>query len=127
MARPVQFRDVARSPTKTVQEELSGVDEARRPQVERIAKSCIKSLLRQYFRAIRGESSPRGAIKIMCLHCVGWEKSEAYGCTARGCPLWAYRPQPRTAGEGIGETDNGEEDSDEAGADGQRGATDYRG
>ena len=126
MAQPIQFRDVARSPTKTVQDELSTVPEAQRPQAERIANSCLPRYRKQYFRAIRGDASPRGAIKIMCFHCVAWEKNEAYGCTARGCPLWAYRPQPRPAGEGIGETDNGEEDSDEGGADGQRGATDHR-
>lgn len=43
-------------------------------------------------RAFSGEASPRGAIKAMCLTCVGYDRSAITNCTGFACPLWAYRP-----------------------------------
>ena len=43
-------------------------------------------------RAFSGEASPRGAIKAMCLTCVGYERAAITNCSAFACPLWAYRP-----------------------------------
>jgi hypothetical protein len=47
-----------------------------------------------YLRAVRGQASPRSAIKAMCCECMGWEEvAEAVrGCTSPACPLYAYRP-----------------------------------
>jgi len=77
---------------QTIKDELLTLPEARRPQAERIASTCSIPQIRGYFKALRGELSPKKAICMMCLHCVGWERAEAEGCTAKGCPLWAYRP-----------------------------------
>lgn len=90
--QPSQSRQVPRGVAKSLQEELGSVDEGRRPQVEKIARSCSPKYLKMYFRTIRGEVSPRTAIKVHCFHCVCWEMAEAKRCTAKGCPLWAYRP-----------------------------------
>ncbi len=48
---------------------------------------------RLYDRAMRGELSPRQAIRLNCIHCCGWQREEAKLCTAPGCPLYAYRPK----------------------------------
>lgn len=43
-------------------------------------------------RAFSGSASPRQAIKAMCLSCVGFIRADIKNCTARACPLYAYRP-----------------------------------
>ncbi len=43
-------------------------------------------------RAIDGVASPRGAIKAMCLHCMGYVRSAITDCSTRRCPLYRYRP-----------------------------------
>lgn len=43
-------------------------------------------------RARDGVASPRQAIKAFCLTCVGFARSDITGCTAKHCPLHAYRP-----------------------------------
>jgi hypothetical protein len=43
-------------------------------------------------RAFSGVSSPRTAIKAMCLTCVGYDRESIKNCTGWSCPLWAYRP-----------------------------------
>jgi len=43
-------------------------------------------------RAFSGVSSPRSAIKAMCLACTGYERAEIASCTGFSCPLWMYRP-----------------------------------
>ena len=78
--------------------EVATLPEARRPQAERVGASCLPRYRRLLFQALRGELSPRRALRIMCLHCCGWEMSAARECTAYGCPLWAYNswnPQAR--------------------------------
>jgi hypothetical protein len=46
-------------------------------------------------RAFSGSASPRGAIKGMCLACVGFDRQEITNCTGYSCPLWLYRPFQR--------------------------------
>jgi hypothetical protein len=43
-------------------------------------------------RARLGTAPPRGAIKAFCLTCVGYVRKDVTNCTARACPLYAYRP-----------------------------------
>ncbi len=43
-------------------------------------------------RAFAGESSPREAIRAMCLTCVGYQRDEITNCTGWSCPLWKFRP-----------------------------------
>jgi len=81
----------AKTTERILQDELLTLEPSRRAQAERIAKSAFTSYRSRYFRALRGELSPRGAIRAFCLHCMGWEREEITRCTAKGCPLWRYR------------------------------------
>lgn len=47
---------------------------------------------KQYLKVLKDKASPRTAIKMMCLECVGWTKSEVVACTATACPLYRFRP-----------------------------------
>ena len=42
--------------------------------------------------ALAGTASPRRAIKAKCLECVGFVRKDITDCTAKQCPLYAYRP-----------------------------------
>jgi hypothetical protein len=56
-------------------------------------------------KAFDGASSPRSAIKAMCLHCVGYRRVDVTNCTGYACPLWMYRPyQDDKAGEEVATT-----------------------
>jgi hypothetical protein len=44
-----------------------------------------------YVRAMSGRS-PKAAFKAMCGECMGWLRADIPGCTAKGCPLYPYRP-----------------------------------
>lgn len=51
-------------------------------------------------KALRGELSPRQAIKVKCLDCMGFVATDVHSCTAEpgtegACPLWHYRPYQR--------------------------------
>jgi hypothetical protein len=51
-------------------------------------------------RAIQGTAFPRGAIKAMCLECLGFDRKGITECTGYACPLWRYRPfQPDAQSE----------------------------
>ena len=52
--------------------------------------------------ALEGNGSPRNAIKAFCLHCVGYQREDVKGCTAYGCPLYAFRPYQKDT-ESLGE------------------------
>jgi hypothetical protein len=67
-------------------------DPTREAAVNDRAKQMPSSYRGGYLRAVEGEASPREAIKAHCLECVGWVRGEVTQCTARACPLWAYRP-----------------------------------
>lgn len=45
-----------------------------------------------FMRAWSGKASPLGAIKAMCLHCMGGARLDVASCTSESCPLWCYRP-----------------------------------
>ena len=45
-----------------------------------------------YLKVMRGEASPRQCIKVMCLECVNWQRSDVAHCTAPACPLYHLRP-----------------------------------
>ena len=46
----------------------------------------------RYEKAIKGELSPRQAIKVFCFQCMGWNSAEANRCNTYNCPLWQYSP-----------------------------------
>lgn len=39
--------------------------------------------------------SPREAIRLNCIHCCGWSLKGAMLCTAKMCPMFAYKPKPK--------------------------------
>lgn len=48
--------------------------------------------------AARDRGSPRAAVKLQCLECVGGIRADVASCTDRGCPLYVVRPY-KTDGE----------------------------
>lgn len=53
-----------------------------------------------YLRAINGDCSARAAIKQKCYECAGFEniQENVYECNIRTCPIWSFRPKPKTTG-----------------------------
>ena len=49
-----------------------------------------------YERAISGNSR-KAAMHAFCAECCGWQIKEVFLCTDIGCPLYPYRPKPRTS------------------------------
>lgn len=49
---------------------------------------------RMTYKAACEGKSRKAAIKAHCQECVAWDQmvSQIEGCTARGCPLWLFRP-----------------------------------
>ena len=45
-----------------------------------------------YDRVMSGKASPRQAIKMHCLECWGYVRTETQNCADYACPLRAYRP-----------------------------------
>ena len=45
-----------------------------------------------YDKVMRGEASPREAIRLQCLECWAYIKTETELCDNYACPLYAYRP-----------------------------------
>lgn len=60
-----------------------------RERVVREAPESVKECLK---RAFSKDGSRANAIKAMCLVCVGYDRKEVKNCSAKHCPLWAYRP-----------------------------------
>lgn len=46
-----------------------------------------------------GTASKADAIKAFCILCVGEVKADVTNCTAKSCPLYAYRPYQKGADE----------------------------
>jgi hypothetical protein len=51
------------------------------------------SYRRSYVRTVQGKASPKTAIRLFCLECVGWQRVLAVTCPTRACPLWAMLPR----------------------------------
>lgn len=67
--------------------------------------SVPKRYLLSYMRAVLGVSTRKGAIKSYCQHCVGWSElpDAVRDCTAKLCPLYAFRPYQKKAVAGGGQ------------------------
>jgi hypothetical protein len=50
-------------------------------------------------RALLKQMSRATAIKVKCLACCNYERSEVKDCAVITCPLWAYRPYQTAAVE----------------------------
>ncbi len=61
-------------------------------KIEKSISKIPAKYRKQYIKAINRQLSPRQAIKIFCLECVGWVRNEAVLCTSETCPLYKYRP-----------------------------------
>lgn len=48
--------------------------------------------LKMYDRVISGKGTPRQAIRLQCLACWGWSKSDAADCGGQDCTLYPYNP-----------------------------------
>ena len=46
---------------------------------------------RNVYRRGRSGLSRRAAIRAFCVQCMGYHPGDVPGCTAPGCPLFAYR------------------------------------
>ena len=77
---------------RAIQETFSRVDPPRQAAANERAAQMPVSCRLGYLRAVAGTTSPREAIRAQCLECVGWVRREVTICTARACPLYAYRP-----------------------------------
>jgi hypothetical protein len=91
----VESRELAEGSGFRVQETRS---RAKRPIGPAIAKHAAETPQRcraMYLKAAEGTASPRAAIKVFCLECVGWQREDVAHCTAQACPLYAYRPFQR--------------------------------
>ena len=76
--------------TKPVSIDVSKLKHAER--VEYMVSHAPESSRGTLRRAFSGSASPRGAIKAMCLACVGYDRNSIKNCTGWSCPLWQYRP-----------------------------------
>jgi len=81
---------------RAIQEALERVCPTQRAAVEKRAAEMPVSLRLGYLRAVLGEVSPRQAIAAHCMECCGWERRGVGLCTAKSCPLYAYRPGRRS-------------------------------
>lgn len=89
-------------------ERLKNLKSTTNEEIDRLVKyaGTIPPLYRRGFvGAVEKSIPPRAAIKAMCQQCVGYEEVQegVGGCTARKCPLWAYRPYQSTESEGSDE------------------------
>lgn len=66
--------------------------EKRAAKVKAVVEEAPESVKNSLAHAFSGSASPRKAIKVFCLVCVGYDRSEVKNCSSWGCPLWAYRP-----------------------------------
>lgn len=68
------------------------------PQQTAVIEECPSAYRPTMKRAFEGNSKA-AAIKAMCLACTGWLRAEVRNCSARGCPLWPYRPYQGDSGK----------------------------
>ncbi len=74
---------------------LSLSPEARQKAINRVAqrRADMPSRYRKlYDRVMKGEATPRDAIKMHCLECWGWAQIETSRCDNYPCSLYPYRP-----------------------------------
>lgn len=55
-------------------------------------KETPKSLQATYLKVLDGRANTTVCIKMMCLQCMGYDKSEIKNCVSLACPLWHRRP-----------------------------------
>jgi len=78
----------------------------RRAQIPRLYRSI-------YDKAVEGNSR-KAAMHAFCLECCGWQIKEVFLCTDLGCPLYPYRPKPRSS-QSVPESVSNEPESKNSG------------
>ena len=61
-------------------------------RIDRKRQAVPVLYLKLFDRCISGDASPRQAIKLHCLECWGYVRTETALCDNVSCPLFAYRP-----------------------------------
>ena len=92
MTRRAESRELAEGSGLRAQETRCRVRTTLDPAIAKRAAEMPRKYRPAYLKAAKGTASPRAAIKAFCLECVGWQGAEVDLCTARACPLYAYRP-----------------------------------
>ena len=59
---------------------------------KKLFRWCPDTYKEHWMNACEGKASPKQAIKMFCLECVGWSRGEVARCPAKCCPLYALRP-----------------------------------
>jgi hypothetical protein len=62
------------------------------PRVQKTRDEMPSNCRGIYDRAMSGKSR-KAAMKVFCLQCVGYVRTEVTKCTSPQCPLFPYRPQ----------------------------------
>jgi len=73
---------------------------------ERIAQRRVEipsKYRKLYDRCMAGTASRRDAIKMQCLECWAYVRTETATCDNCACPLYRYRPYRRPSSARIGE------------------------
>lgn len=68
-------------------------------RIKQVKAGMPQSYRKMYMDAVRGEASPRAAIKINCLECMGFDRGEVKACESDHCPLFQYRPYQEKSDE----------------------------
>ena len=95
---PADTRQTAKKWLPRPKDARSRLDPTRQAQIDKIASTAPEQAKRAYLACIAGNSKVK-ALKVMCWHCCGWVRAEVGRCTAKGCPLWAFRPYQREAAD----------------------------
>lgn len=98
-------RKVAKTQCNPPQDATSGLH----PSAIAVLADCPSRSQKRYLLALSGRGGLKNAVKVMCLHCCGWQLLESAKCTAAGCPLTAFNPykakaERRLSGRALGES-----------------------
>jgi len=91
-AHLTQPPEPAEALTFGAQEALSDLSPAIETLIRDRALEIPKAAQVAYLKAARGKASPRLAIGVFCLECMGWDRKAVRGCTSKACALYQYRP-----------------------------------
>ena len=98
LAKAMVARKASNSAFKSrgqIKDAISGIDEARRPYVEKRLLEMPRNYRKTYISAMRGRSR-KAALAAFCAECMCWSRRDVRRCSALGCPLHLYRPYQRT-------------------------------
>jgi hypothetical protein len=89
---PKPSREVPNTGTSRTVQALDGADPTQDRGVAKRLRQMPRKYRSAYRRVVTGKAPRMTAIHLQCLECCGWQREEVRLCTARGCPLFKYRP-----------------------------------